>query len=493
MSAVSADFEIIGKAFNGKDALEIIRHDRPDIVFTDIRMPIMDGLELARVISESYPEIAVVVLSGYDDFSYARTALIYRVRNYLLKPVKTEELSELLLSLQASIIERREGDINRALQQQLSDAFLSLPESSHMDLNSCSFQVFLICFGNLHLQGSFEEGSFSSARSPELAFREGFFRYAPFEIFNYWLFPYLADNLYLLIADAAAGNTYCMAEYIQNSLKERFPSVWVNLSFGEGMVAFSKLRGTFAMLHQQLLSSLVIGESGLFYPNRVDEKKNSLPPAVLPANSISFFQTVISANNSIEFSRMLLRHFSEWKEYRYPQQWIEKILSQLLNLLQQNLYFSDETYGKMRRHVFNFLENEQDLLCSGKKITEELIYWIGFLQTIPSEIENTIEELYAFINQHYMENLNLAELADKYHFNHSYLTKIFKKQKGISPLKLINTLRIEDAKRRLLDSELSIREISEMLSFSNQHYFSRMFKEFTGQTPKEYRESPGGP
>lgn len=490
ISAVSPDFEIVGKAFNGKDALEIIRQDRPDIVFTDIRMPIMDGLELARVLSEDYPDIAIVIISGYDDFAYARAALTYRVQNYLLKPVKLEELSELLFSLQISVKEKRESAINRMLQQQLSDLFLAQPQSGHVDLDHSSFLIFLICFGNLHLQELPEKEPFDLSGGRKHLRWEEVFRNAPCEVFNYWLFPYLADNLYLLIADAASGNIYDMAGHIQTALKEHFPAVTVNISFGKTAVAFPKLRGVFAMLYKQLLSSLVIGESRLFFHGNANTRKSSLPPAVLSSNSINFFQTVISANNSGEFARMLIQHFSEWKEQKYPQQWVEKVLSQLLNLLQQNLYFSDETYGKMRSHVFGFLEGEPDLLLSGKKITEELIYWIGFLQTIPSEIENTIEELYAFIRQHYTENLNLAELADKYHFNHSYLTKTFKKQKGISPLKLINTLRIEDAKRLLLNSELSIREISEMLNFSDQHYFSRMFKEMTGQTPKEYRQSP---
>lgn len=100
--------------------------------------------------------------------------------------------------------------------------------------------------------------------------------------------------------------------------------------------------------------------------------------------------------------------------------------------------------------------------------------------------------LYFFLLQlqfrlHYRENLNLTDLADKYHFNHSYLTRIFKKQKGQYSLKLINSLRIEDAKELLLNPEPSVREISEMLGFSDQHYFSRSFKNSTGLSPNEYR------
>ena len=167
---------------------------------------------------------------------------------------------------------------------------------------------------------------------------------------------------------------------------------------------------------------------------------------------------------------------------------MEKVLLQLLNMLQQDLYISDEDYEKMYLYVFDILETQNDLLASGEMIASELAQWIALTSVIPTDIEVTIEELDAYIRLHYRENLNLTDLADKYHFNHSYLTRIFKKQKGQSPLKLINSLRIEDAKELLLNPELSVREISEMLGFSDQHYFSRVFKASTGMSPKEYRK-----
>ena len=106
IAAVSPDFEVVGQAFNGKEALELIRKDQPDIVFTDIRMPLMDGLELAEILYQEYPEIHIVIVSGYDDFEYARRALTYRVHDYLLKPLKNEALEKLLLSLHALVTER---------------------------------------------------------------------------------------------------------------------------------------------------------------------------------------------------------------------------------------------------------------------------------------------------------------------------------------------------------------------------------------------------
>lgn len=493
ITAVSPDFKITGRAFNGREALALIREEKPDIVFTDIRMPLMDGLELAEILGREYPEIHVVIVSGYDDFEYARKALTCRVHDYLLKPLKNGELEELLDSLRASVVEKRESEMYSLLQRELSDSCAQLSKESHIDLDRYCFYPFLICFGNLYLQELPEREAFSLLNE-ELQLFDKVFRELPFEALDYRVLPYLADNLYLLIMNTAPVETAEMARYIQEALIRAAMPATVNISFpgGSGKTDFQGLRHTIAALYNRIRESLVIGRSGLFPVGEAGGKKEEKPallPAILPQESIHYFQAVILSGNSAEFKRLLQQHFSEWQQRGYPQQWIEKVLSQLLYLLQRNLYFSDETYREMYRHVFCFLESGREFTEAGEKIAEELGRWIDRLQTVPSEIESTIEELDGFIRQHYRENLNLSELADKYHFNHSYLTKIFKKQKGISPLKLVNTLRMEDAKELLQNEELSVREISEMLGFSNQHYFSRMFKEATGQTPMEYRNA----
>lgn len=493
ITAVSPDFQITGRAFNGREALALIREEKPDIVFTDIRMPLMDGLELADILYREYPEVHVVIVSGYDDFEYARKALTCRVHDYLLKPLKNGELEELLDSLRASVVEKRESEMYSLLQRQLSDSCAQLSKESHIDLDRYCFYPFLICFGNLYLQELPGREAFSLInREPRLF--DKVFRGLPFAALDYRVLPYLADNLYLLITNTVPVETAEMARYIQEALIQAASPATVNISFpgGSGKTDFQGLRRTIAALYNRMKEALVIGRSSLFpvcETGGKKEEKMTLPPAILPQESIHYLQTVILSGNSGEFKRLLLQYFSEWQQKEYPQQWIEKVLSQLLYLLQRNLYFSDETYGEMYRHVFCFLESDRQFTESGEKIAEELGRWIDRLQTVPSEIESTIEELDSFIRQHYRENLNLSDLADKYHFNHSYLTKTFKKQKGISPLKLINTLRMEDAKELLLNEELSVREISEMLGFSNQHYFSRMFKEATGQTPVEYRNA----
>ena len=89
-------FSVVGAFLNGLDVLEFLENHDVDIVFTDIRMPFMDGIELMHKIKEKYPYIKLVIISGYDDFQYAKEALIHGVLDYILKPINAREMSEVL-------------------------------------------------------------------------------------------------------------------------------------------------------------------------------------------------------------------------------------------------------------------------------------------------------------------------------------------------------------------------------------------------------------
>ena len=104
--------KVVGEAEDGKEALEILRKQQVDIVLTDVRMPVMDGIELARTINEQMPRTRVIVISGYDEFEYAREAMRFGVKDYLLKPVDIDELLERVNSLKREIIAEKESNRN---------------------------------------------------------------------------------------------------------------------------------------------------------------------------------------------------------------------------------------------------------------------------------------------------------------------------------------------------------------------------------------------
>ncbi|QDP42194.1 response regulator [Radiobacillus deserti] len=119
-------FSVVGEAMNGKDALAIIEQEMPQIVLTDIKMPIMDGLQLAQNIYFAFPTIKVIIISGHDEFEYARKAINYRVQDYLLKPINDEKFITLLARL--------EMDLNKDLDSLAHAASAMVDKSSQKEI-----------------------------------------------------------------------------------------------------------------------------------------------------------------------------------------------------------------------------------------------------------------------------------------------------------------------------------------------------------------------
>ena len=116
-------FQVIGLAANGKQALDLLQRTDVDVVLTDIKMPVMDGIELSRAINIHYPHIKIVILSGYKEFSYARDALQAGVSEYLLKPVELKHLSESMMKLKQQLdAERQTSQKLQSYENQLASS-----------------------------------------------------------------------------------------------------------------------------------------------------------------------------------------------------------------------------------------------------------------------------------------------------------------------------------------------------------------------------------
>ena len=461
---ISEQFEVTGEAYNGKEALALIQEEKPDIVFSDIRMPIMDGLELARILHQDFPEIITVVVSGYDDFEYARSMLSYRARDYLLKPVKSDVLEKLMLSLKKEITEERNKKIRSILET-------CLKREAKEEVLLPNVNLYLVCFGNLHFRREVEaEGEHPV---PELGLPEEFL-----------VLPYRESNLRILAGFGENGGEET-AGRIFGMLKQEYPQKTINLVWGEHGVCGSQIFEQADRLYRILYDNLLIGKSQVF----TESEESPKPILLLSGKESQYLQTTLASGNIAGFGQAVQKLFSQWNQENYSQKQIEKLLRQLLTLVGQNLSQPTDRYEEVEHQVFQSLIRETDIQKMADEITSVLTGFLAENQAVPKETEQVVEALDAYLRSHYTEPVSLSELAEKYHFNQSYLTRIFKKQKGESPLRLVNQLRIADAKELLLQEELSVKEISEMLGFSDQHYFSRIFKDFTGQNPKEYRNS----
>jgi YesN/AraC family two-component response regulator len=131
ISALDIGFEVVGTADDGKTALELVEKYSPDVLVSDIKMPIMDGLELFKIISSKYPHIKKIIISGYDDFKYAKLALKYEAIDYLLKPLKTPELKDAFYKIRISLDAQRSRLKQNVLQLNDNYAYSS-EEIAHL-------------------------------------------------------------------------------------------------------------------------------------------------------------------------------------------------------------------------------------------------------------------------------------------------------------------------------------------------------------------------
>lgn len=472
-------FEVIGCAYDGAEALKLIEENIPDVVFTDIRMPIMDGLRLTEILKDKYPQIYVVIVSGYDDFEYARKAIIYGVSNYLLKPVRVEELKETLEKLRKKIVVRSSEKAYALMAAGLHQK--NMPE---LDRELCqyfekkTFGIFLVSVGNLRLRTKSREENNTPDTWKKILRNEQLQKYESYVLEE-------GTNQCILIIENCE-NLQEIAHYLKRAGQTEFLTEMVNIAYRPECVSWNKLQESLKILRKHLHENLKIGHGGIF-PDDISQKE--YPPAVLSSVLQNHLQTLLNSGNISGMEKLIRQTAQQWEKEECSQQWIEKMLHQILILFQQNLFFSEEDYNQMFQNVFETLETGQDFQKSITGIVNELTGWLRRNQTVPSEIEEAIEQMNQYIHKHYTETINLAELAGKYHFNHSYMTRLFKKLKGQAPIKLINSLRMADAREMLKNEALSVKEISEALGFTDQHYFSRIFKETTGMTPKEYRSS----
>lgn len=479
-------FKVTGSARNGKEALKLLEAVKPDILLTDIRMPGMDGLELIRKIKVSLPGIQIIILSGYSDFEYAREAIKSGVQEYLLKPLDTGSLKEALFSVKFKL-----DSANYKIEREILYSRINgipfenkLPSGFHYD----RFSLFILCVGNLISQASSQQ---------QTGFFSRLWNKVRWDVLLpqnavWWLIDEKQPNQKCLLLSTAEKepDLEAMSHMLLKSLSELAGPLSVNVCAGDAPIPFTDIWATVQNLRALLDQHLVIGKSAVITPSSPGAAE--VPPAILDQAVQNRLVSGINQKNLQLLQKELYSLFTLWETRDYPQKWVRKLLYQLLILFQRHtLQLSEEKISQaefelnailaaaggissVRGELWRVLSN---ILSSGDSVRND-------------ETQVLVTRIEEYIKANYTSDISIQDIARKFAFNPTYLAKVFKKHTGQTPARHIINLRIQEAKR-LMESgpDLDIKEISEMIGYANQHYFSRVFKIVTGKTPSEYRES----
>ncbi len=476
-SALADRIEIVGTANDGREAMIVAGSGPVDLIITDIRMPGMDGLELIRHVRTANPSIAFIILSGYDDFSYAREAMRYGALDYLLKPVEEREL--------LGIVERLIERTNREKEPSLyltRDEFRALRENGE-------WKAVALC---------------GADELPEERVRE-----LGGEPMLQWMLAKVHSEaarelggIYLLTGDSAVPFRYSfglaagsehelrnkLAEFAQRVHHFCRERVKVPVSFGlsepvrqEGQSSEEMPIDLAFVRAQQALFSRVLLGSGIYRGEDLQEAKHHHASEKLEAAL-----EIKDSDSIVEEIEALIERCVQEGSVGVLLLSLERLLFLVHHRWQVDLSSADGTSMSLMNRTLESLlwSSRPSLLRKG------LMEWIqGALARLdPARQEGKVlARAKKYIQAHLQHPVNLTEVSQETLVTPQYLSKLFREKSGETFIEYITRLRIEEAKRLLAEPGVKVYEVASQVGYSNWKHFSRVFKQHTGYGPADYK------
>jgi two-component system, response regulator YesN len=508
---------VVGDAANGKEALELFHRLKPDIVITDIKMPVMDGIELIQKIRAVNTETKIVILSCYEDFSYAREAVRFGAAEYLIKSdMMPADFEQILLRLKDSLIHERVQQENFAeIQGKMQETESIIKEKFLWDLSLGviaqpeRFQDTLQRLGIDYLQQNlilFEVGiDYFEKVTSEYSENQ-----------KKELMQSLDDG----IREAISGSPECRGEiYPGNSGELNVILTIRELYKGKNAVqtAQSIARRVVQEVEAKLGQSITIGLSDCF--NEIGRLKQAYSETRHAYQYKRFFGCgrVICYSDTVTVEvgkqQSIRANIKELQDdvYLLDSGKTQAFLDQLFRQMEQNRDYEEinlialELVLTLSNIYVDVCDNNEDMSQKKKEYYQQIQYletvadiknWfkaaysqlIDDIRAVYNQDRNVIAKAVHFINIHYHQDISLTDVSEYVHLSKNYFTHLFKKEAGESFVEYLTKLRMEKAKLLLQNSDLRTAEVGEAVGVFDSHYFSKVFKRNTGLSPTEFKD-----
>lgn len=471
------DCEVAGTASDGLEAIAFLERHEADIIITDIKMPEADGLDVAKYVFENCPEKKVILLTGYADFEYAKTAIQYNVSAFILKPTSKKELFEAVQAAQNQLASSRHTD---SIARE-KDAFLK--------------EQFLLEMTDHPFQPQFEE----KLRKYNLSL-QGYY------IAAFRLVPYHEDirSLKKIIIDEKK-NAYCyrynnliLTIYFYNNpdiiLKNcsEIEAIMRMLDSREISVGISRFHDTPAGFRQAVTEAIRALTLNFYAENNVSFFSEELNEDcdLTAENSLDLFQfeNLLIDWQFRDANTLLMNLFANFKRNFVNAQDVKAICSQLYYICSR---IAIKKSGRLSAEYLTTIRQANDIFTLEQAVTEMFHTLKRNLQDTAGIQGQLTEKAMKYIEENITADLSLEQIADALHISASHLSRTFKKAAGISLTDYINQFRINKAKELLRGTDIYIYAVSEMVGYHDATYFSSMFKKLVGVSPSEYRNPEG--
>lgn len=475
-------FTVVATAMNGKDALEKIYSYKADMVFTDIRMPVMDGIELIRFLRVSFPDMPIVIITGFNDFEYMKESIDLSVYAYLLKPLEQYEVDKVLIKAKAEITRRMKQETKEILTSKiyLENTKQSMPFNSENE----EFVIFMINIGNLTTQLlSIQNREIFSEIWSSILWEKIVSEVMP-DMNEWWLVDETISNQKFLVvsSDKSRLSLFQYAKELSELLEAHTQGFSVSIAIPPASISYNEIE-TYAKSLRILMDDRLIMCRSQIIQSKLSQEQ------IMSNIQESVINEAIEINDVGLLKEALVAIFRQWVREYLPQRMVEKQLVDLMTVIIKKVGKANvKEVSKYMRLVYERASIEKDMDEFIAYVCEQIKQLINQNNQSKHTTEGIVKEIKRYIDDNYSMDISLTKLAEELHFTPAYLTKIFKKYEGLTPVKYITNLRINKAKELLKShNDLQIGSIAKMVGYDEFHYFSRVFRTAVGMTPTEYR------
>lgn len=495
-------FTTVDFAVDGEAALEKMKKTKYNLLITDIRMPAMDGLQLIATQKKLNPETKTIILSGYNEFSYAKKGIEFGVLGYLLKPVSRDELIEYLVKiknlLDAEFEEKLKKRTNLSIARDrfyfdLSKGHLSEKEISE---KATEFQfdkkvdygiaLIEICDFYKVVEVNLEQASllkFSVRNIVEEIVNERALGYVYEDVeglLGIILCKKDSELTDIVVYDCFSHICACIEKYL---------GIKTSVSYGDFVKSVFKLKTCHKQAHFAMERSFISKYKNIVSYSQVKSEESSLWKIVWDS------QYLVDAIENMDFRAM------EKEIDKLADEILQKIIpnNTVLMILQNLIYTLCAIIKRNNGQVEMFLNNTglQNILnnrfdmetlkpCMSSACSKASVC-ISDLKK--SKSESVINRIKRYIDDNYTRDISIKEISGIFYLNSAYLGQLFKNTVGDTFNDYIHKKRISEIKKMLVSEDLKVHEVLEKAGYSNQGYFYRKFKYYEGISFADYNES----
>lgn len=507
-------YEIVGMAYTGVDAYEMIRKEQPDVIISDIRMPGYDGIELIKRTKEAGIEAEFVMISGFKQFEYAQNAMKYGVKYYLLKPIEEDKLQEIAEEIKDAILSRKQHDHYRnqleleiqETRDKMKKRFLTsmlFGEQESRKIADCnsinqeystSFKegVFQAVFIKVDTDGGEEESIGSMIEKLE--------KYT--DILGDVCEEHITTEMHsgiITLVNYKFEQEALVRKKIEEMYEEikkyidRFEGFSVVLGVGRKMDHFLESNLCLQTAIDAIKYRIRISNTNIIYLENYQFEPYDIDKIVTEGKKQAYLSKVVSGDirGAQECLAATLREI-RYSGGSYSSILFFDILIAYVDLLtdyckQQDLYSEEYERNLKKWNVStDNIRSEKMLLAVTEDLIRETLEYAA--EEKKSKDIKPIREIKKYIEENYMEEISLGQLAELVDMNASYLSSVFKKETGMTYSEYLILCRVKQASRLLVETNLSIGEIAHQSGYQDARYFSKQFSKQVGLKPSEYRK-----